>query len=81
MLLCDPWSFHPYLALPYLLQKHFLMLPLHVAIFSLSFLFICLGALGLSCSRWDLCCIMWELLLQCRDSLVVAHRLWSPWVQ
>jgi len=34
----------------------------------LNYLFINLAAWGLSCSMWD-------LLLQCIDSLVVAHRL------
>ena len=34
---------------------------------------IYLGVLGLSCGMQDLCCFMWDLSLQCRDSLLVAH--------
>ena len=28
------------------------------------YLFVCLAVLALSCGTWDLCCIMWDLLLQ-----------------
>ena len=39
------------------------------------FLFVCLfnlSASGLSCSTWDLCCIMQDLSLLCTGSLAVA---------
>ena len=32
---------------------------------------------GCSCSIWDLCCVLWGLLLWCMDSLVVSHGLSS----
>ena len=38
-------------------------------------IFIYLAALSLSCSTWDIHCIMQELLLQHADSLVVACGL------
>ena len=33
---------------------------------------VCLAASSLSCSTWDLCCIMQNLPLQCMDTLVWA---------
>ena len=39
--------------------------------------FFYLAVLCLSCSTWDLCCVMWDLLLQFTDSLVVARGLSS----
>ena len=36
---------------------------------------------GCSCGMWDLCCITQDLLLWYTDSLVMAHQLWSTWVQ
>ena len=36
--------------------------------------FVYLAAPGLSCSTWDLCCLMRDLLLWCTGSLVVARR-------
>jgi len=36
-------------------------------------IFMCLAVLGLGCSVWDLHCVVWDVLLQHMDSLVVAH--------
>ena len=41
-------------------------------------IFIYLAVLGLSFGIWDLHCVMWNLLLQLTDSLVVMCRL-SNW--
>ena len=44
-------------------------------------LFVYLSVLGLSCSMQDLYYVMQDLLLQYPDSLVVAGRFQSMWVQ
>ena len=36
-----------------------------------------LAVLGLSCSIWVLHCGMWDLSLQCKDTLVLTCRLYS----
>ena len=38
-----------------------------------------LAALGLSCSTWDLCCIIRDLLLWSTNSIVMMPRLQSTW--
>ena len=40
-------------------------------------IFIYLAVLGLSCSTWDVHCVMWELSWQHTDSLVVTRGLWG----
>ena len=39
------------------------------------YIYMHLAASGLSCGTRDLCYIMWDLSLQCMDSLVGTHRL------
>ena len=58
--------------------SHFILLFLTIFTFKIVDLF---GCMGLSCSTRGLCLIMWDLLLWCRDSLVVACRLQSAWAQ
>ena len=38
---------------------------------------IYLAASGLRCGMRSLQCVLWDLLLWCKDSLVVARGLWS----
>ena len=47
----------------------------------ISYLFIYLAVLGLSCGMWDLPCVMRDLSLQHTDSLAVAHGLQGVWAQ
>ena len=49
--------------------------PSRNAVMCLKYLFIHLASLGLSCGTGDLCCVIWDLLLQCMDPQVVAHGL------
>ena len=47
--------------------------------FLLDFIYLLiLATLSLSCSMRDLCCVMWDLSLWDRDSLVAAHGLCCP---
>lgn len=45
------------------------------------FFFFSLAEWGLSGSTQDPRCIMQGLLLQCTDSLLMVHGLWSVWAQ
>ena len=46
--------------------------------FYFKYLYIYLPALGLSCSMWDLCCLVWDLSLGHMDSLAVVELV-APW--